>query len=74
MYHPYLFEILIREREREILEEVRRGGYHARGHRRGSNLSKKIARRLRLALIKLKTTAVPRQIRQKATHVKGASL
>ena len=74
MYHHYFLKILMREREREILEEVRRGGYHARGHRRGSGLSKKIARRLCLALIKLKTIAGPRQIRQKATHAKGVGL
>jgi len=62
MYHPYLFEILIREREREILEEVRRGGYHARRRRGGSGLSKKIGRRLLSALIRLKAIAGPRQI------------
>jgi hypothetical protein len=74
MYHPYFLKILMREREREILEEVRRGGYHARRRREGSGLSKKIAHRLLSALIRLKAIAGPRQIRQQAADVKGGRL
>ena len=57
MYHPYFLKILMREREREISEEVRRGGYHARKRREGSGLLKKIARRLLSALIRLNANA-----------------
>jgi hypothetical protein len=74
MYHPYFLKILLLEREREILEEVRKGGYHARGRRGSSGLSKKIACRLLSALIRLNAIAGPMQIRQQAADVKGGSL
>ena len=70
MYHPHFLKILMLAREHEILEEVRRGGYHARRRRGGAGLSKKIARRLLSALIRLKAIAGPRQIRQQAADVK----
>ena len=69
MYHPYLFQIMMRERERAFLEEVRRGGYHARRRRDGSGLSKKIARRLLSGLIRLKAIAGQRQKWQQAAEV-----
>lgn len=47
MYNPQLFEILMREREREVMKVLGRGGYHE--HRRHGNpgVLKKIARRER---------------------------
>ena len=74
MYHPYFLKSLMLECECEMLEEVRRGGYHAHRLREGSGLSKKIPRRILSALIRLKAIAGPRQIRRQAADVKGGSL
>lgn len=71
MYHPYLFQILMQEREREILEEIKRPIRYTRGHRDDSNLSKNIAYRLYPALIKLKAIARPRHARQRVAEVKS---
>ena len=70
MYHPHLFQIIMREREREILEEVRRGGYHARRRRGSFGLSKKIAHRLHATFLRLKAIAAPRRSHQQATDGK----
>lgn len=59
MYDPYFTRFLMREREREIREEIRRDGCHARRRRGGSGLSKKIARRLLSIFIKIEPS--PRQ-------------
>ena len=64
MYHPYLFQIVMREREREILEEMGRGDRQSRRRRGGSGLSKKIAGRLRSALSRIKTIVAPKRSRQ----------
>ena len=74
MYDPYFLKILMQEREREILEVMGRGGYHARRHREGYSLSRKIARLLFSSLIRLKAIAGPRQNRQQAADVKGGNL
>lgn len=67
--NDYFMQILMRQREREIMEEVRGSGYHARSRRGGSGLSKKIACRLLSALIRLKPITGPRQKRQQAADV-----
>lgn len=76
MYHPYLFQILMREREREILEGIGRPGYHARRRRGGSSLSKNIAYHLHSALIRLKAIVRPRHTRhnqQQTADVDGGN-
>lgn len=76
MYHPYLFQILMREREREILEEIRRPGYHTRRRRGASGLSNNIAYHLHSAVIRLKTIVRQRHARhnhQQTADVKGGN-
>lgn len=68
--NDYFLQILMREREREILEEVRGGGLHSRRSRGGSGLSKNIAGRLLSALIRVKAIAGPGQKRQQAADVR----
>lgn len=70
MYDPYFLTILMREREREILEEIRRGGYHARRRLGSFGLSKKIAHRLHATFLRLKALAAPRRSHQQATDGK----
>ena len=60
MTNDYVFQILMREREREILEEVRRCGFQSRRHRRGLEFSKGVEGRLLSVLKRLKTIAEPR--------------
>jgi len=71
MYDTYFLRILMREREQEILEELKRGGYHARIRRGGSGLSKKIARQLLSTFLRFKAIAGPRQSRQQVTDLRG---
>lgn len=74
MMNDYFLQILVREREREILKEVRRCGYQARRRRRGSGLSKGIEGRLLSALKRLKTITGPRQkLQQTANTMKKIS-
>ena len=71
MYHPYIFQIVMRERERQILEEMGRGGYHRRKRRGRNGLSKKISGRLRAMFLRIKAIIVPRQGRQQTAGGKG---
>ncbi len=71
MYHPYLFQIVMRERERQILEEMGRGGYHRCKRRGRYGLSKKIAGRLRSLILRIKEITSSRQNRQQTTDGKG---
>lgn len=77
MCHSYLFQIYMRQREREILEDVRMCGYHAR--RRGGDFgaSKQMARRIPSALARLKSIISPMLTwhrRQQAADAKRGDL
>ena len=71
MYDPYFLRMLMREREREIREELARGAYHASRRSGSPGVSKKIARRLRSALLRFKTIAGSGQSRKQSTDLKG---
>ena len=71
MYHPYLFQILMREREREILEEVRRSRYHERRRRERYGMSKHIAGRLRSTFSRIKAVIGSKWNRQQTIDGNG---
>lgn len=71
MYDYYFLMILMREREREILKDMGRGGYCVRRRRRGSGLSNKIVHWFRSGFLRFKTIAGSRQSWQQVTDVQG---
>jgi len=62
----YFLRILMRERERETLEELGRGGYHLRRRHGSFGLSKKISHRLHATFLRLKAITTPRRSHQQA--------
>jgi hypothetical protein len=68
MNDNFFLQILMRERERDILEEVRRCGYQTHRRRRDSGTSKEIEGWLLSALKRMKVTAGLRQKRQQAAN------
>jgi hypothetical protein len=71
MYHHHLFQIVMREREREILEEVRRSRYHARRRRERCGMSTHTAGRLRSTFSRIKAIIGSRWSRQQTIDGNG---
>jgi len=71
MHHYHLLQILMREREREILEEVRRSRYHARRRGERYGMSKHITGRLRSNFSRIKAIIGSRWNRQQTIDGNG---
>ena len=71
MYDYYFLRVMMREREREILKDLARGGYHAHRHRTSSGGSKKIVRWFLASFSRLKKMSGPKQSRPEVTDLKG---